>query len=136
MLDVEVVGVSGQRVLRITLDREEGVTVDLCAEVSRRLSPLLDVEDPLHGAYQLEVSSPGLNRPLKRDADYIRHRGRRVKIETRRPIEPAGRQKRFSGILEDLRDGRISRALDQGERVEIPLELIHKANLIYEFDNP
>lgn len=133
VLDVEVLGSESRPTLRITLDRDGGVSLDDCVEMSRRVSPLLDVEDVIGGAYQLEVSSPGLNRPLKRLEDFERHRDKRVKIETRRPPFADRNQKRFTGVLRGTREQRIELDEDGGARVSIPFALIERANLIYEF---
>lgn len=134
VLDVEVLGSESHPTLRITLDREGGVNLDDCVEMSRRVSPLLDVEDVVGGgSYQLEVSSPGLNRPLKRIEDFERYRDKRAKIETRRPPFADRNQKRFTGILRGTKEQRIELEEDGGARVSIPFSVIERANLIYEF---
>ena len=100
----------GRPTLQVMAERVDGagMTVEDCAEVSRTLSALLDVEAPLPGAYLLEVSSPGIDRPLIRPADYQRFAGRQAAIETQRPID--GR-KRFRGRLDGLAHGGVRLAL-------------------------
>jgi len=112
--------------LRVYIDKPDGVTIDDCADVSRQLSAVLDVEDPISGQYTLEVSSPGLDRPLYREADFERFTGRDVKIRTMAPIE--GR-KRFNGRLLGIEDGRVVIEME-GERVSLELDSIHDARLV------
>ena len=102
------------------------MTVEHCAEISRALSALLDVADPLPGAYQLEVSSPGIDRPLVRRADFERFAGFEARIETATPIE--GRR-RFRGRLGRLEGDVVHLEAPEGER-SIPFSAIKKAKLI------
>src|SRR5579871_4848897 len=95
--------------LRIYIDREGGVTVDDCEIVSRQVSAVLDVEDPIPGAYTLEVSSPGLDRPLRKVADFARFAGEQARIELTLPIE--GRR-RFSGTLKGCEAEEVSIEVD------------------------
>jgi ribosome maturation factor RimP len=117
------------KILRVFLDKEGGITIDDCAEISRELSSLLDVYDFIPGKYTLEVSSPGLTRPLRKPADYTKYRGRKVKIHTSRVIE--GRRL-FIGRLLDFSEGVAILEVD-GVRYSIPFEDIDKANLEVEF---
>lgn len=117
----------GRWVLTVYIDKEGGVGLNDCQNISKQLSTILDVEDVVPYRYTLEVSSPGLNRPLVKEQDFIRFRGRTVKIETVNPIE--GR-KRFVGSLVDCQDGIISLALAEGEQpLTIPLKEVAKARL-------
>lgn len=116
--------------LRIYIDREGGVTVDDCEVVSRQVSAVLDVEDPIPGHYTLEVSSPGLDRPLRKAADYARFAGERAKVELLLPIE--GR-KRFTGTLKGCEAGEVSIEVD-GVLHRLPLDGISKARLVSEFE--
>jgi ribosome maturation factor RimP len=132
-LGYELVRVQLQGQQRLTLqvmaDRKDGVmmAVEDCADISRALSALLDVEDPITGAYTLEVSSPGIDRPLTRGKDFERWAGFEIKLEAIQPIE--GR-KRFRGKLLGLDDeGRIRLAVETGE-VTIPLTNIRGAKLV------
>ena len=107
------------------LDRA-AMTVDDCAEVSRTVSALLDVEDPVPGTYQLEVSSPGIDRPLVKAADFERVLGFEARLETATPI--AGRR-RFKGRLTGLEAGVVKIALPEGEQA-IALDDVKKAKLV------
>jgi ribosome maturation factor RimP len=117
-------------VLRVFIDKASGVSLDDCAQVSRELSAVLDVDDAITMHYSLEVSSPGLNRPLKKEADFARFVGKKAKIRTRRPIGEARRN--FSGTLVSVGDGKVK--IDVGDQVcEVPVDDVEKANLVYEF---
>jgi len=113
-------------ILRILVDRPGGVSVDDCADLSRELSHILDVEDPLPGAYRLEVSSPGLDRPLTKPDDFKRFLGKEVTLKTSAPID--GRRK-FTGTLEGFEDQRVVLRVE-GKQQEIDYQLIEKANLV------
>ena len=117
-----------QPVVQIMIERidRRGVTVDDCAEVSRAVSALLEVEDPIAGAYTLEVSSPGLDRPLTRPQDFSRFAGFEAKLETRAPI--AGR-KRFRGRLIGL-DGNLVRIATADGETCLPLGDVQRAHLV------
>jgi len=103
-----------------------GITADDCAEASRAISALLDVEDPIPSAYMLEVSSPGIDRPLTRLADFRRFAGHELRLEARAPID--GR-KRFKGALRGIDGDRVLIALDTGE-IAIPYDNISTAKLV------
>jgi ribosome maturation factor RimP len=121
-------------VLRLFIDKPEGVTLDDCADVSRELSEILDVEDVIHGHYNLEVSSPGLNRPLKKASDYSRYVGRLVKIRTFEMVadDAGNKRKTFLGTLLGFEGGVVSLRLNEGQSAAIPLDKIAKANLEFE----
>jgi len=118
----------GGRVLRVYLDKTGGPTVDDLGRVSRQLSELLDGQDVVSGAYTLEVSSPGINRPLKRPEHFARYIGKRVRIRTRDLI---GGRRSFLGILQDVAGESITVA-QEGTRYDIPFAAIEKSN--YEHD--
>jgi ribosome maturation factor RimP len=122
-------------VLRLFVDREGGVTLDDCATVSRELSEILDVEDFITAEYTLEVSSPGLNRPLKKAADYQRYQGRMIKIKTFEllPDDAGNPRKTFLGELLGLEEGVVRIRLVEGHTAAIPLDKIAKSNLEFEF---
>ena len=103
--------------LRVYIDSAAGIGLDDCSRVSRQLSGVLDVEDPIAGAYALEVSSPGLNRPLFTAAHFERFLGSPVRVKMRLPLQ--GR-KRFTGILQAFGDGHMTLA-DQDQIWRIPL---------------
>ena len=119
---------SGRPTLQIMAERidRQPMTVDDCAEISRNLSAILDVEDPLQDAYLLEVSSPGIDRPLVRPQDYERFAGFEARVELTRPIE--GRR-RFRGRIGELSDGSV-RIIEPAGEYRLPLEQIDKAKLV------
>lgn len=126
---VRVLMSGGQRpTLQVMVERSDQgpVTLDQCAEVSHAISALLDVADPLPGAYRLEVTSPGLDRPLVRRADYERFAGFEARLETELPLE--GRR-RFRGRLLGIADDQVRLALPEGE-TSIPFDAIKKAKLV------
>jgi ribosome maturation factor RimP len=121
-------GGSGRPTLQIMAERIDRVamTVEDCAEISRNVSALLDVEDPLQGAYLLEISSPGIDRPLVRPKDYERFAGFEARLELARPVE--GR-KRFRGRIGELAEGSV-RIIEPAGEVRLPLDQIAKARLV------
>lgn len=130
LVDVKYLRERGGRVLRIYLDKEGGVTVDDCANVSRELGVVLDAYDimPQH-SYTLEVSSPGLRRPLSRQSDYERFKGRKVKIKT---TDPVGDRRVFSGTLLGMRGEMILVEVD-GRSYSVPFGSVSRANLEIDF---
>ena len=140
IFDVQFRRESGGMVLRIQIDRpgsaakaEESVSVQDCANVSRDLSAVLDVEDVVPSAYILEVSSPGLDRPLRGAADYRRFAGRRAKLVMRERIDG---QTFFKGALVGVEEGAAPAVLidgDDGRRHRVPIDVITRANLVVEF---
>lgn len=115
--------------LKVFIDADDGVDVEDCARVSRQLSSLLDVEDPVKGKYTLEVSSPGLDRRLFSADQFDEFKGARVKVSLRAPYE--GRR-RFTGLLCGVENGDVVIRLDDEEYL-LPLEQIERANVIPEF---
>ena len=115
--------------LQIMAERSDGenMTVDDCADISRAVSALLDVEDPIDAAYSLEVSSPGIDRPLVKAADYERWAGFEARIETALPVD--GR-KRFKGRLIGLDGDDVKLRLDDGKDAAVPLSAISRAKLM------
>jgi ribosome maturation factor RimP len=109
--------------------------LDDCADFSRELSMVLDVEDVIACNYSLEVSSPGLDRPLKKQADYDRFVGRLIKIRTYQPFfdDSGNKRKTFLGKLDGLTGGVVKMILTEGQTASIPIERVAKANLEYEF---
>jgi ribosome maturation factor RimP len=125
LVGVEFHGSEHHGILRIYIDQEKGITVDDCADVSRQISALLDVEDPIQQAYDLEVSSPGINRPLFKKADYQKYAGAQAKIKL--GVALNGR-KNFSGILQGCEDDLVLIEVDN-EVFELPFHDIARANL-------
>ena len=119
---------SQRKVLQIMAEPQDGriMSVEDCARVSRAISAILDVEDPISGAYSLEVSSPGIDRPLTRPKDYDRFKGHEAKIETHEPVE--GR-KRFKGILKGV-EGDAVKIDSEGAELALPFNQIAKAKLV------
>jgi ribosome maturation factor RimP len=135
LVDLEYKREGRQMVLRFFLDKEGGITLDDCADVSRELSAVLDVEDFIPDKYVLEVSSPGLNRPLKSESDYVRYSGRLVKIKTYEMLQDSAGNKRktFLGELTGFAGGIIFLNLKEGQKAEIPLDKVAKAHLEFEW---
>jgi ribosome maturation factor RimP len=126
LVDVEFRREAPGWVLRLYIDRPEGVTLEDCQRVSEELGDHLDVAALIDHPYHLEVSSPGLDRPLTRDGDFLRFAGREARISTREALD--GR-KTFRGRLAGLEAGRVLLDLPEGARVAIPRGLILKARL-------
>lgn len=135
LVEVEYRREGREMILRLFIDREGGVNLDDCAVVSRELSALLDVEDFIPGHYNLEVSSPGLNRPLKKESDYRKYQGRLVKVRTFELLadDAGNRRKTFTGELLGLEEGVVRLRLTEGQTAGIPLDKVAKANLEFEF---
>lgn len=128
---LELEGAGGNRLLRLYIDAPEGIVVEDCERVSREVGAALDVADPLPGAYRLEVSSPGLDRPLVKPAHFRRFLGKNAKVTLYAPIE--GRR-RFTGVLRDLDDESVRLEYDDGCTVALPYTAIAKARLVPEFE--
>lgn len=131
LVEVELSGAGASTILRLFIDKQGGVTLDDCASVSEAVSAMLDVEDPLDSAYNLEVSSPGLDRPLRKPDDYRRFLGRQAKIKTYGPVEGAGNRKVFVGKLLSYEEAVVRIDVD-GTPYAVPHTAIAKANLIWE----
>jgi ribosome maturation factor RimP len=135
----ELVEVEWQRegpswILRLFVDRPGGVTIDHCQDLSHTVEPVLDVEDFIEPSYSLEVSSPGLDRPLRKPEDFARFAGQRAHVKTFGPIETAaGPRKNWTGTLLGFRDGAVEIEVD-GALHRIPQDRIAKAHLEYDFE--
>lgn len=129
LFDLEYQGQGHRGVLRVFIDKEEGVTINDCTVISRELGTLLDVHEVIPGSYTLEVSSPGLTRPLKKPSDYVRFKGKAVKIKTIEDIED---KNIFTGKLLDFKDETVYIETD-GTNYLIPYSKIEKANLELDF---
>lgn len=116
-------------VLRLVIDHENGVGIDDCARISREVAHLLEVEDPIEQAYSLEVSSPGLDRPLKKERDFVRCKGKKAKVVVREPIDG---QNPFIGLIEEVTQESVTLRTDHGI-IEIPFARMKKARLVVEF---
>lgn len=132
LIHVECLKAKSRWIVRIYMDKEGGVTIDDCAEISNQLGDVLDVHDVPPGAYTMEVSSPGLDRPLTRDKDFLKYRGSKVRITSSEKLEGI---KNFRGKLVDFaeEDGRRYLAVEMAGKIHrIPKDLVVKANLEYE----
>ena len=128
LVDVEYKKEGKSWVLRIFIDKEGGVTIGDCQKVSRLTGDLIDVEETITTTYSLEVSSPGLNRVLKREEDFLKFKGRQIYLHSLSPID---NRKKFNGILTDFKDQTVFIEVD-GEVLGIPLRHVGKANLVIE----
>lgn len=131
LIDVEYVKEGAEWYLRLFLDKEDenGVDLDDCELISRSLSDVLETEDPIQQAYRLEVSSPGIERPLKRMKDFQRYKGEMVQVKTFAEVEG---KKQFIGILGETTEDTVT--LDvAGTIINIPRKKISKTNLVWEF---
>jgi ribosome maturation factor RimP len=126
---VEVKGDGSRSIVRAYIDQPSGITLDDCERFSRRLSVSLDVEDWIPSRYILEVSSPGVNRPLIKESDFRRFAGKEARVRTRLLI--AG-QKNFRGRIIGVTESRLELEIAPGKRIGIALMDIEKANLIAE----
>lgn len=137
IFDVELKREGQQQILRVMIDKpgpsarpEESVSVEDCEQVSREMDAILDVEDIVPHRYTLEVSSPGLDRPLRHAADYSRFAGRRAKIVL---SEPVSRQTAFAGVLRGLDGEDVLFESEGGKHLRLPLRLVRRARLDVEF---
>lgn len=131
LVRVEVIGVAGRRTARFFIDKPGGVNLGDCAGVSRMIDPVISENRVFEGRYMLEVSSPGLERPLVKPADYERFSGRKARLKLRRPVQ--GRKK-YTGLLQGTRDGKsVVIEIENGQLAEIPLEAVSRANLVFEW---
>ena len=116
-------------VLRVFIDSEEGVSIQHCADVSRQISAVLDVEDPLKGGYVLEVSSPGWDRPLFRESHFIAFLGSIIEVKLRCAFD--GRSK-FTGLLKSFENSEITIQADENE-FTFPLEMVARAKVVPQY---
>lgn len=135
-LGYELVGVEHltqgrHSVVRVFIDSEQGISLEDCERASHQISGVLDVEDPIRGQYSLEVSSPGLDRPLFTPEHYTRFIGEKVKLRLRQPID--GRRK-FAGCIDSVDGDRIRITDETGQSYELTVDQIEKANLIPDYD--
>ena len=130
IVGVELKGGGNNRLLRIFIDKPEGVTHADCELISQQVGTILDVEDVVPGRYTLEVSSPGVERKLSKPGDYERFQGKKAKIVLRDPID---NQRHWEGTLAGLDQGLVSLDLSAGKTIRFPLEQVEKANLKFEW---
>jgi len=131
VVEVQFLGAGRNRVLRIFIDKPEGVTHGDCELVSQQVGTILDVEDVIPGAsYNLEVSSPGVERKLSKPGDFKRFLGQKAKIRLREPVE---NQRSWEGTLAAFEDGEIVLEPQAGRQIRFPLAQVEKANLKFEW---
>lgn len=129
LVAVELTQVGSRLTLRISADRVGGIMIEHLGQLTRAIGPVLDVEDPISGAYQLEVSSPGIERPLQRKSDFLRFLGYRAAIR----LEEGPVRRRFKGVMRAMEGDTLKIEVD-GELHEIDFALIEKANLVLDPD--
>lgn len=130
LVDVEFIKEAGSWFLRIYMDKEGGITVDDCEMVSREFGEILDKEDYIDESYILEVSSPGLGRPLKKDKDFERSLGEEVEIKLYRMLD---KKKEYFGILESYDKDTVSIVLENETHISIPKADIALIRLAFDF---
>jgi ribosome maturation factor RimP len=130
LVGVEFLGADGYGTLRVYIDRDNGVSLDDCAAISHQISGILDVEEPIKQAYGLEVSSPGIERPLFKLADFERYAGKTARIKL--AVGLLGR-KNFKGELQGVADSKLVTIEVDGEVFDLPYADIAKANLVGDF---
>ncbi len=128
LVGIEYVPARGGATLRVYIDSEAGISLDDCERVSHQLSGVLEVEDPIPGRYTLEVSSPGLDRPLFTREHYQRFAGHEIRLRTR---EPVNGRRNFTGTLVAVRDENVVMEED-GVELCVPLECVARANVVPE----
>ncbi|KJR42549.1 Uncharacterized protein MCHI_001557 [Candidatus Magnetoovum chiemensis] len=126
LFDISLKGQGRRKLLRMTIDKENGVTIDDCEEVSRQLSAVLDVENIIEGPYTIEVSSPGMDRPLRNKEDFIKHKGKLAKIVTKEQIN---NNNVFIGRLSDVVENNIILSISEQDSFTIDMDKISKAKL-------
>ncbi len=119
----------GRSVIRVYIDKREGISLDDCERFSRHFSVVLDVEDCIPFSYVLEVSSPGLDRPLVREADFIRFAGKRARLRLRQPVDG---QRNFKGLVLGASHGNVRLEVAPGKEIELALSQVERANLVVE----
>jgi len=129
LIDIEYLKEGNNWFLRVYIDKEGGIDIDDCGVISERLSKRLDEVDPIKEAYFLEVSSPGIERPLKKEKDYYWAIGKRVNVKTYEPIED---MKTFEGILTEF-DGKSLSVQEEKKTYQIPYDKVAKARLAVVF---
>lgn len=129
LIEIEHVPNPKHGILRLYIDKEDGVNIDDCSAVSEQISALIDVEDPIRGHFNLEISSPGLDRPLTRLKDFQRFTGSLVKLKTLKSLDG---QRNFKGRILEVNEDVLVIETDT-EEISLPMNAIEKARLVPEF---
>ena len=131
IVEVQLLGGGGSRVLRITIDKPDGVTHADCEFISQNVGTILDVEDVVPGGhYTLEVSSPGLERKLSKPQEFERFSGQKIKVVLRQAV---GGQRHWAGLLKGCAEGIVTLEPAPGQSLQFPLDQVEKANLKFEW---
>jgi len=131
LVDIAYLSEQGRWILRIYVDKSGGITLGDCTRVNREIGDLIEVKDIFHQEYVLEVSSPGLNRRLKKEKDFERAVGENIKI---RMVTPFEGQRNFRGSLQSFQDGILCLSV-KDDLILLPYRDVEKANLVYNFEN-
>ena len=129
--DVEYVKEGAKMILRVTIDKEDGINIEDCEKMHRAIDPILDEADPIEGAYYLEVSSPGIERELRTEEHILASIGLRVEVRLYAPVNGS---KSFSGILVDYEDGEIALETDGGA-LAFPRSAVSKMKTLFDFED-
>lgn len=142
LYDIELAGSGNGKVLRVYIDRqdEQSVSLDDCSEFSKAFSLLLDVEDPIEGSYHLEVSSPGVERLLKKSWHFAESLGEQITVNVRKPLSDLksdiaakhANRKKFKGILKSQQGDDLNFEFE-GQEITIPVDCISKAKVVFDF---
>lgn len=130
LVGIEFVRAGKHSTMRVYIDHAEGIGVDDCAEVSHQVSAVLDVEDPISTEYNLEVSSPGMERPLFKEQHYLSVVGETVSVKLKMPMD---NRRNFKGLLHACENGMLTVEVD-GQRFQLAFTNIEKGNLVPNFD--
>lgn len=134
IVEVDLKGSGRNHLLRIVIDKPTGVTHGDCEFITQQVGTILDVEDPISGSYQMEVSSPGVERKLRKWTEWERFVGKPAKVVLREPITVSEKElKHFEGVIAGARDNTIAVELPGGEQVVFPFEQVDRANLKFEW---
>ena len=129
LIEVEIGGAGGRQTLRLFIDKAGGVSLEDCSSVSRSVSAALDVEDPIAGAYDLEVSSPGLDRPLRTPEHFEKFKGSKVRVKTFGPVAECENRKTFVGKLLGFAEDKVLVDVD-GKVFHVPHAQVSKASVV------
>jgi ribosome maturation factor RimP len=129
--DVEMGGSKGRQIVRVFVDGDDGVDLDTVAEVSEEISRGLDLRDPIEGRYTLEVSSPGLERALRRPEHYARSVGKQVIVKTKSRM--VGDSHRVDGVILEAGEESVTLRTDQQEEVDLPYQEVKSARTVFEW---
>ena len=132
LYDIELLTEYGRTVLRLYIEKEGGVTLDDCEQVNYAVEPALDADDPIPGAYVLEVSSPGIERKLVKDAHYHNNIGKLVEVKLHKPLSAEEKQKKFRGILLGLEEDAVVVSNEKNEERKLPRENLAVCRIVYE----